>query len=155
MPQHFSHPGILRMYISPAYTLYNSCDFFDSPSYLPPQWSAYSHPEARLYFCRQSAPRIITEAHLYNPDIMAKVTIFVKKIDKLLVRKGIALSSNVELFLQIDGAGCGYYFVDHATRTEFWLDPLDADDLNIPPVVSPSHLSSLPAAQLLTSDTDL
>ena len=57
----------------------------------------------------------------------------------------MSLSDDVELFLQLDGSGCAYYFVDHVTRTEFWMDPLDTEYLNIPPIISASHLSQCSA----------
>lgn len=71
---------------------------------------------------------------------MAKVSGWSRIIENLVVQKHIVLSDNVELFLQIEDDDCAYYFVDHATRTEFWLEELNTDDLNIPAVVSPSHL---------------
>jgi len=111
-----------------------------TPTYLPPQWSAYTHPEGQLYFFRHAALRIVTEAYIYHPDIMAKVGDWSKIIEDLIAQKHIVLSDNVELFLQIEDNDCAYYFVDHATRTEFWLEELNTDDLNIPAVVSPSHL---------------
>jgi hypothetical protein len=71
---------------------------------------------------------------------MANVSIWITTIEELVAQRNIVLSDNVELFLQIDDDDCAYYFIDHVTRTEFWLDALNTDDLNIPPVVSPSHL---------------
>lgn len=111
-----------------------------TPAYLPPQWSAYTHPEGQLYFYRNSVPRIVTEAYIYHPDIMAKVGGWSRTIEELIAQKHIVLSDNIELFLQIDDNDCAYYFVDHATRTEFWLDALNTDDLGISAVASPSHL---------------
>lgn len=71
---------------------------------------------------------------------MAKVGGWSKIIEELVAQKHIVLSDNVELFLQIDDYDCAYYFIDHATKTEFWLEELNSDDLNISEVVSPSHL---------------
>jgi hypothetical protein len=112
----------------------------DRPLYLLSQWSAYTHPEGQLYFYRRSAPRIVTEAYIYNLDIMAKVSSWSRLIEELIAEKNIVLSDDVELFLQIEEDDCAYYLVDHATRTEFWLDELSTDDINIPGVVSTSHL---------------
>ena len=72
---------------------------------------------------------------------MEKINRASRIIEELLVQKQIVLSDEVELFLQINDHDCTYYFVDHATRIEFWLDEFDTEDLNISPVVSPSHLS--------------
>ncbi|KAF8068882.1 hypothetical protein FPV67DRAFT_1095201 [Lyophyllum atratum] len=110
------------------------------PSYLPPQWSAHIHPEGQLYFHRNATLHIVTEAYIYHPDIMGKVSYWIKEIEDLLPQKQIVLSEGVELFLEIDGEDCAYYFVDHRSRTEFWLDAIDTDDLELLPAVSPSHL---------------
>ncbi|GLB42354.1 hypothetical protein LshimejAT787_1103690 [Lyophyllum shimeji] len=110
------------------------------PSYLPPQWSAHVHPEGQLYFYRQAALRIVTEAYIYDRDTMEKLTYWIKEIEDLIPRKQILLTDDVELFLQIEGDDCAYYFVDHRSRTQFWLDVVDTDDLGLLPAVSPSHL---------------
>jgi hypothetical protein len=55
------------------------------------------------------------------------------------------MPNTVELFLQLDeeSNSCEYYFVDHASRTEFWFEPLPTNLLDLPPAVSPSHLRML------------
>jgi len=53
------------------------------------------------------------------------------------------LSENVELFLQpeeSDDDACGYYFVDHASRTDFWLEDVSSEDVGIPASTSPAQL---------------
>ena len=47
-----------------------------------------------------------------------------------------------ELFLQLnsDDNSCGYYIVDHATQTEFWLDGVTSDEVDIPDTVSEAQL---------------
>ena len=134
-----SRPGIPR---TPDFSQFLEIPNYllNRPTYLPPQWSAYTHPEGQLYFFRHAALRIVTEAYIYHPDIMAKVGDWSRVIEDLIAQKHIVLSDNVELFLQIEDNDCAYYFVDHATRIEFWLEELNTDDLNIPAVVSPSHL---------------
>ncbi|KAF9467791.1 hypothetical protein BDZ94DRAFT_1247739 [Collybia nuda] len=110
------------------------------PEYLPEQWSAHTHPEGQLYFYRRSSPRIVTEAYIYHSEIMAKVNYWSKSIEDILSQQDATVSDDLELFLQIEGDDCAYYFVDHSTRTEFWLETLNTEDLNMFPVVSPSHL---------------
>jgi hypothetical protein len=83
----------------------------------------------------------VTEAYLYNPDIMAKINSYIKIIEELLVEKEIVLSDDVELFIQVGDDDFTYYFVDHTTRTQFWLDEFDTDDLGLSSVVSATHLS--------------
>ena len=70
----------------------------------------------------------MTEAYLYNPDIEAKVNCYAKIIEEFLVQKEIVFSEDVELFIQVEDDDFTYYFVDHAARTQFWLDAFDTDD---------------------------
>lgn len=51
------------------------------------------------------------------------------------------IHAGVELFIQLEGSGCAYYFVDHFSRTEFWLDQFDTDEVGLPHVASEEHLS--------------
>ena len=85
-------------------------------------------------------PRIVTEAYIYDPDTMLKVSEWARVIQEQISQKNILLSDDIELFIQIEGTDCAYYFANHSTRTEFWLEELDTDDLGLPAVVSPSHL---------------
>lgn len=72
---------------------------------------------------------------------MAKVNFWSKSIEDILAQRSATVSDDLELFIQIEGDDCAYYFVDHSTRTEFWLEAFSTEDLNMFPVVSPSHLS--------------
>ncbi|KAL0575214.1 hypothetical protein V5O48_006753 [Marasmius crinis-equi] len=112
----------------------------DKPSYLPPYWSSYVHPEGQLYFARDSPLRIVTEAHLYTPEILAKVLYWSKHIEMLVEEKEMQLSENIELFILIEDGGCSYYFIDHAMQTQFWLEEYETTDLGLPEVASASHL---------------
>ncbi|SJK98591.1 uncharacterized protein ARMOST_01859 [Armillaria ostoyae] len=110
------------------------------PTYLPPRWTSHVHPEGQLYFRRDAPFSVVTEAYLYHTENMAKVDRWTKKIETLLDEKSISVSSNIELFIKIEEDDCAYYFVDHTTRTEFWLDVIETDALGLPDVASPSHL---------------
>ncbi|KAJ7512641.1 hypothetical protein B0H11DRAFT_1946634 [Mycena galericulata] len=111
------------------------------PTYLPLKWSAHIHPEGQLYFCREGAPRILTEAYLYRPEILDKVTCWIEKIEERLVRINFPVSDQVELFIKIEDDNCAYYLVDHATRAQSWLEEINTYDLGLPPVVSLSQLN--------------
>ncbi|KAK0449709.1 uncharacterized protein EV420DRAFT_1750506 [Desarmillaria tabescens] len=110
------------------------------PTYLPPHWTSHVHPEGQLYFFRVAPFSVVTEAYLFHAETMAKVTFWVKRIESLLDEKNIKVSSSMELFIKIEEDDCAYYFVDHATRIEFWLDATETDALGLPDVASPSHL---------------
>ncbi|KAG7448689.1 uncharacterized protein BT62DRAFT_721694 [Guyanagaster necrorhizus] len=110
------------------------------PIYLPPHWTSHVHPEGQLYFCRDAPFFVVTEAYLFHIEIMAKVALWTKRIEDLLDEKKIRVSRSTELFIKIEEDDCAYYFVDHATRTEFWLDIIETDALGLPDMASPSHL---------------
>ncbi|KAJ8507739.1 hypothetical protein ONZ45_g9925 [Pleurotus djamor] len=112
----------------------------EMPTYLPEHWSPYVHPEGKLYFCRHTKPVVITEADLYNPENLKRLTEWLEVIQRLLVEEQIFDHDNVELFIQLEDAGCAYYFIDHHTRTEFWLDAVDTESIGLLQVVSEKHL---------------
>ncbi|KAJ7910995.1 hypothetical protein B0H13DRAFT_2191949 [Mycena leptocephala] len=113
------------------------------PAYLPLHWSAHIHPEGQLYFCREGSFRVVTEAYLYRPETLDQVTRWIKKIEDLMADKNFPVSGQLELFIKIEDEDCAYYFVDHATRAESWLEDIDTDNLGLPPVVSLSQLNIL------------
>jgi hypothetical protein len=75
---------------------------------------------------------------------MEKIEYAVKWVEDLISLRNVTLSNNVELFLHIDESSdaISYYFIDHLSRTQFWLDQMPTQVLNLPPVVSHSHLST-------------
>lgn len=76
---------------------------------------------------------------------MTAILCFAKQIEQLILETNIVLGDSVEVLLQIDeddSQSCGYYFIDHATRTTFWLHDVTTEDFGILPVVSTSHLSA-------------
>jgi hypothetical protein len=127
---YFGRPGLLTFFVPIR------------PLYLPSGWFSHIHPEGQVYFCRDSQPRIITEAYLYNNETMEKIEYAVKWMEDLISQRNVTLSDNVELFLHIDESSdaISYYFIDHLSRTQFWLDQMPTQVLNLPPVVSNSHL---------------
>ncbi|KIK68523.1 hypothetical protein GYMLUDRAFT_92048 [Collybiopsis luxurians FD-317 M1] len=111
------------------------------PQYLPPQWAAYTHPEGQLYFYRNSALKITTDAYLYSSEILVKVLFWAKKLEAMLEEKQIPLSETMELYIMIEGNDCAYYFIDHVSKSSFWLESIQSEELGIPHVDSPSHLN--------------
>jgi hypothetical protein len=94
-----------------------------------------------LYFFREGPLRVVTEAYLYRPDIMKNLCRWIEHIESLLSDAEMTISEDIELFLELEGENCAYYFVDHATCAQFWMESLETDQLGLPPVVSTSHLS--------------
>jgi len=114
------------------------------PLYLPPDWVAYTHPEGQPYFHRSAGLRVVTEAYLYRSEIMDKVSCWASSIEEALRIRGIETSDKMELFLEPgeDLESCGYYLVNHSTRSEFWIDQVSTEFLGLRQVVSLSHLRS-------------
>ncbi|KAF8889704.1 hypothetical protein BD779DRAFT_1671802 [Infundibulicybe gibba] len=123
-------PGILADRES-AYVA--NCLFNGLPNYYPPGLHIY-HPIG--------PPTSIRKGN--------SISFMIQPFESLLRHQGVDViqkhptvatnAPQIELFIRIDGEDCTYYLVDHATRTEFWLDAYDTDDLNIAPVASRSHL---------------
>ena len=82
-----------------------------------------------------------SRGYLYNPVTAESISAWVLEIEERASKKGFGFTDHTELFLQLAGNDCNYYFVDHSVRTLFWLDAYDTSDLGILPVVSSSHLS--------------
>ncbi|KAF8814750.1 hypothetical protein BYT27DRAFT_6959207 [Phlegmacium glaucopus] len=118
-----------------------------SPTYMPPQWSAYIHPEGKAYFCRHFGLHIVTEAYMYDPSIAEKVCAWATEVERQAEIQGLELDGNVELFLEIDDDDCSYYLIDRATETLFWLTEYTTGELGLKSVVSDSHLKLLLEAQ--------
>ncbi|KAG5726407.1 hypothetical protein E4T56_gene9944 [Termitomyces sp. T112] len=110
------------------------------PNYLPSQWSVHIHPEGQLYFFKDATIPVVTEAYVYDPNLMEKVERCIKAIEYFVLQKQIVLPDNVELFIQIEGNDCSYYLIDHHSHMQFWLDDLETNEMGIDMVTSPSHL---------------
>jgi hypothetical protein len=139
---------------------------FYSSDETPYGWRSCLHPEGALYFlheekvcaslmskngtdCLASLKRILTDAYLYDPQVISDATNFINQIFDFIQAHDIQLSPDVNLILDLtlneDGITvCGYYFADHTNRSIFWLDQFDANDFpawrEVRGVVSPSHL---------------
>jgi len=111
---------------------------------LPSEWTPLVHPEGALYFYHDDR-RIFTDAYLYDPHILLHASAFIRRIDEL--KLAITIQPEAELVLEItpDYAGnleCGYYFVHHQTRSLFWLEEFEVEDLacGITGLSSAAHL---------------
>ncbi|KAI0823002.1 hypothetical protein BC628DRAFT_1421386 [Trametes gibbosa] len=112
------------------------------PRYLPPGWSSFVQPEGQLYFARNTAPRIVTDAYLYQPQVQERMLLFAAEVAKVMDAKQIILPDTAEVYLYPSNTEevCHYFVADHATRTLSWFEEVDLDELCIPDVVSDSHL---------------
>ncbi|EJF57928.1 hypothetical protein BD309DRAFT_990653 [Dichomitus squalens] len=122
------------------------------PPYLPEGWASYIQPEGQVYFAYESQPRMVTEARMHSETVREQVLRFAVIICKTLESKDITLPDSAELYLMPseDGDTCRYYFVDHASHALFWLDEVDIYQLDLPEVISESHLGMVLQEQYWT-----
>lgn len=103
-------------------------------------WSVQVHPEGSRYYVNH-AMNAITDSDISKPKIH---DLIMKGIHQILVKHSGNISKNTELYIRAEDSSnntCGYYFIDHSTQTEFWVEPIDPEDLGILLVCSQSHLS--------------
>lgn len=114
------------------------------PQYLPPLWTSFTHPEGSPYFVRNSVPKVVTGAYIYDSAVQEQVLQWVKVVDELLSSKEIKNADSMELYLEPDEENdcCRYYLVDHASRVLFWLETVETEQLGMLPTVSGDHLRS-------------
>lgn len=78
---------------------------------------------------------------MYDPFTGEQICAWAAVAEKQAMAKGLSLTNTVELFLKLSGEDCNYYFVDRATKTLFWLEPYQTDDICLNDTISTSHLS--------------
>ncbi|TFY82261.1 hypothetical protein EWM64_g1751 [Hericium alpestre] len=98
-------------------------------------WVPVTHPEGGLYFY-DSERHIFTDAYVYDPLIADEAEQFIAHLDEILKLYSKSLPPNYELVLEIepwdDGEFqlmWGYYYIDHDTRSQFWLEEFESADL--------------------------
>ncbi|EAU89451.2 hypothetical protein CC1G_07677 [Coprinopsis cinerea okayama7 len=103
-------------------------------------WSAYTHPEGKTYFCRNAQLRVVTDSYLYDQSVVDKLLPWITRVEKMVEDKAFTLDDSMELYVQMEGEDCNYYFADHAARAIFWLESFETSEVGLLPVVSDSHL---------------
>ncbi|KAL0573615.1 hypothetical protein V5O48_008345 [Marasmius crinis-equi] len=103
---------------------------------LPPNWKEFLHPEGARYFLFEPK-RIYTDANIYNLQIYRHAMRLINEMDTYTRKRHITLSNNVDIVLDLfyeaedDSCCCQYYIADHTTRSVFWLDSYDADNMRV------------------------
>jgi hypothetical protein len=83
-----------------------------------------------------------------NEQIDKAVSEGVAVIEKRVLECGITLPQACELFVELrfdeppHASTCAYYFVDHHSRSLFWLEPTSSELLDMGMLVSNSHLGA-------------
>ncbi|EJF57927.1 hypothetical protein DICSQDRAFT_157070 [Dichomitus squalens LYAD-421 SS1] len=100
---------------------------------VPLDWVACTHPEGRLYFYHPRR-RIYTDCDVRESSTLATLITFARIIDEMVAEQGLVLPPNCELVLFLEerrisgGYNWIYYFVDHSSRSLFWVQechPID------------------------------
>ncbi|KZS89703.1 hypothetical protein SISNIDRAFT_387928, partial [Sistotremastrum niveocremeum HHB9708] len=88
---------------------------------------------------------VSTEANMRVPTTYRMILGWMSQIRTLLNLSGLILQPSTELMLQPDddNESCGYYFVDHARATIFWIESTTTVAQDLPPVTSITHLKLL------------
>jgi len=98
------------------------------------------HPEGQLYFQRRCPNYgVVTEANVHIQDTASQVDGWIKFIDDIISHHQITIPTLSELFIELDGPYCTYYFVNHEARRLFWLEQTSTELLDMGMVVSDSH----------------
>jgi hypothetical protein len=81
---------------------------------------------------------------MHRPSIAEKVQFAAKIMEDVLSQQKTVLPKDPELFVQVNetSGSFSYYFIDHSARTQFWIDPIPTESLDLPPAESFSHLST-------------
>ena len=81
---------------------------------------------------------------MYQPEIMDKISSWASSVEDTLRNRHIQVSPTLELLLEpYPGLKyCGYYLIDHSTRSEFWPDKVSTEILDLRDVLSKSHLGA-------------
>ncbi|EPQ52246.1 hypothetical protein GLOTRDRAFT_80492 [Gloeophyllum trabeum ATCC 11539] len=110
------------------------------PDYLPIGWLSYVNPEGQTYYASTVPFRVVTEERLNIPEVRDKICKWAMYFGELMKEREIQTVDSVELYLELSHEGCSYYLVDHRTRTEFWLEELSTEALDLPAADCPAHL---------------
>ncbi|KAG7091401.1 hypothetical protein E1B28_010438 [Marasmius oreades] len=103
---------------------------------LPHGWKEFLHHEGARYFLYESK-RIYTDADIYNPSVQQHARRLINEFDEYTRLRNIVLTPNMNVVFDMfydsedDTCPCRYYIVDHTTRSVFWLDKFDADQLQV------------------------
>ncbi|KAG8216888.1 hypothetical protein J3R82DRAFT_7157 [Butyriboletus roseoflavus] len=105
----------------------------------------FVHPEGQPYFVFDEFDFVVaTEANVEDERTTGRILDCVKAVTKELQSHSIKVPPRCELFLELgdNDMTCNYYFVDHVGKALFWLEDIGTEMLDIPAVMSSSHLET-------------
>ncbi|CAA7270225.1 unnamed protein product [Cyclocybe aegerita] len=101
---------------------------------LPPEgWAKHTHPEGARYFYHKEK-RVYTDADLYDDDILTQAHEDLETMENFISKNHITLPENHDLVIDLryqedKTIATTYYYVDHTSRTIFFLDTYEARNL--------------------------
>jgi len=106
-------------------------------------WVQAFNPEGTPYYVNESK-HLVTDDPICQPNISSRITRWAERLEILIKTDELVLPEDYEIFITVaaEDDGCKYYFVDHATRTVFWLEEIDPErhDLELAQVCSIAHM---------------
>ncbi|KAF9064960.1 hypothetical protein BDP27DRAFT_1269800 [Rhodocollybia butyracea] len=121
---------------------------------IPEGWKKLIHPEGACYYVFEDK-RYWTDANIMDEWIKNCVTSCIHDFDAFIRSHNVPLSSDTNIVFNLDSNDkikngdenkytCGYYIVEHSTRSVFWLDTFKPDWFpawfRIPGVKSLGHI---------------
>ncbi|KAJ3788474.1 hypothetical protein GGU10DRAFT_306920 [Lentinula aff. detonsa] len=117
---------------------------------IPAEWKKKIHPEGACYYVYQNG-RYYTDANIMDDLTKDRIVACINDFDDFIRSRSIQLSSRTNTVFNLhtdpydpDKYTCQYYIADHATRSVFWLDAVDAESFpvwgEVKGVTSPTHI---------------
>lgn len=113
---------------------------------MPPLWIEHVNPEGSRYFVNNSGTfAIVTDTPIRSQELWLKLFQGIQSVHALIENAKLCLQPTSELYIRVCGNNSvyDYYFVDHETQTEFWLEDVNAEALDLPEYTSNDHLSEV------------
>ncbi|TFY78299.1 hypothetical protein EWM64_g5711 [Hericium alpestre] len=107
-------------------------------------WIPVTHPEGSLYFY-DAERHIFTENYMYDKAWRTDVERLISHLGMLLLRQDKELPPNHDLVVEVEVTDDGnmywfYYYVDHDTRSIFWLQEITTKHVEAYNITSLAHL---------------
>ncbi|KAJ3792435.1 hypothetical protein GGU11DRAFT_802949 [Lentinula aff. detonsa] len=133
-----------------TYTVKALTTSFGLEEQIPAEWKTKVHPEGALYYVYRDG-RFYTGANIMDDLTRDRIVACINDFDGFIRSRSIQLSSRTNTVFNLytdphdpDEYTCGYYIADHATRSIFWLDDVDAESFpvwgEVKGVTSPTHI---------------
>ncbi|KAJ4490178.1 hypothetical protein J3R30DRAFT_3360973 [Lentinula aciculospora] len=120
-----------------TYTIKPLTSSFGFEKELPTEWKKLIHPEGACYYAYQDG-RYYTDANIMDDLTKDRIVTCITDFDDFTRSLGVELSlrTNTVFNLRTDEGNpddyiCEYYIADHASRSVFWLDTVDADTFSV------------------------